>query len=72
MVKMQLKQPKLNGRRIMAKDKVEICSIRIMFPVKSDEEAIAYKKKIADILSDNPDAQTQFSLMTPRPPVGAT
>jgi len=53
----------------MDQDKQEICSIRIMFPVNSDDEAIAYKKKIAAILSEIPDAQIQFSLMqTPPPP----
>jgi len=41
----------------------EICSIRIMFPVKSDEEAIEYKKKIAEVLSEIPEAQIQFSLV---------
>jgi len=47
----------------------EICSIRIMFPVKSDEQAIEYKKKIAAVLSEIPDAQIQFSLMTKPPNV---
>jgi len=47
----------------------EICSIRIMFPVKSDEEAIEYKKKVIAILSEIPEAQIQFSLMG-KPPVG--
>jgi len=42
----------------------EICSIRIMFPVKSDEQAIDYKKKIAALLAEIPDAQIQFSLMS--------
>jgi len=42
----------------------EICSIRIMFPVSSDEQAIEYKKKIQSVLSDNPDAQIQFSIAT--------
>lgn len=42
----------------------EICQIRIMFPVESDDEAIAYKRKIKEALSDKPDAQIQFSLMS--------
>jgi len=45
----------------------EICSIRIMFPVQSDEQAIEYKKKITAILSEIPDVQIQFSLMSGRP-----
>ena len=49
----------------------EICSIRIMFPVESDEQAIEYKKKITNLLSEIPDAALHFSL-TPapqRPPI---
>ncbi len=49
----------------MDNDKKEICTIRIMFPVESDEKAIEYKKKIALLLSEIPDAQIQFGLMTP-------
>lgn len=51
----------------------EICSIRIMFPVTSDEQAIEYKKKIGDILSDIPTAFIEFSIKTipPRPPMDA-
>lgn len=50
----------------------EVCSLRITFPVASDEEAIAYKKKINDALADKPDAQIQFAIMSgsPRPPMG--
>lgn len=40
----------------------EICSIRIMFPVESDEQALAFKKKIGDLLADIPDAMIQFSI----------
>ncbi|GAH45452.1 unnamed protein product [marine sediment metagenome] len=46
----------------MEQDKKEICSIRIMFPVESDEQAIDYKKKIAAALADNPDAHMEFRL----------
>jgi hypothetical protein len=35
-----------------------------MFPVASDEQAIEYKKKIAVLLTDIPNAQIQFSLIT--------
>jgi len=39
-----------------------------MFPVKSDEQAIECKKKIANVLVEIPEAHMQFSLMaSPRP-----
>jgi len=41
----------------------EICTIRIMFPVETDEQAIEVKRKIAEIVKDN-DARTEFSIMT--------
>jgi len=43
----------------------EICSIRIAFPVETDEQAIEYKKKIGDVLADIPNVQIHFSLMSP-------
>lgn len=49
----------------MAEPKKEICTIRIIFPVESDEHAIDCKKKINAIIADIPDAQIQFGLMTP-------
>jgi len=42
----------------------EICTIRIGFPVTSDAQAIEYKKKIADILSDIAQVRIEFSIMT--------
>jgi len=42
----------------------EICSIRIAFPVESDEQAVSYKKKISNVLADIPTAQIQFSIMS--------
>lgn len=42
----------------------EICSIRIAFPVMTDEQAIEYKKKVSAVLSDIPDANIQFSIIT--------
>lgn len=48
----------------MAEPKPEVCTIRIMFPVDSDEQAIDCKRKIAAILSNISEAQVQFSLMT--------
>lgn len=43
---------------------IEVCTIRIGFPVESDDEAIAYKKKIAEILSPIPKARIEFALNT--------
>ncbi|MBA7522239.1 hypothetical protein ES705_14357 [subsurface metagenome] len=42
----------------------QVCSIRIMFPVVTDEQAIEYKKKISDVLADIPQARIEFSLST--------
>ncbi|GAI72282.1 unnamed protein product [marine sediment metagenome] len=47
----------------MQQPKQEVCTIRIMFPVVSDEKAIEYKKRLTEVLKDNPDATMQFSLM---------
>lgn len=44
------------------KSNKQICQIRIMFPVDSDEQAIEHKKQITAVLSEIPDAQIQFSL----------
>ena len=55
------------------KSKQEVCQIRIMFPVSSDEQAIEYKKKVAALLVEIPDAQINFSIMSlpvqPTPPI---
>jgi len=51
----------------MEQSKKQICSIRIMFPAESDEQAIEYKKKIADLLASIPESNIQFGLMTPPP-----
>ena len=42
----------------------QVCSIRIGFPVDSDDEAIMYKKKISTILADIPMLRIEFVLMT--------
>ncbi|GAI56765.1 unnamed protein product [marine sediment metagenome] len=54
----------------MAQGKKEVCTIKIMFPVESDEQAIDYKKKITALLAEIPDAHLTFSLMDlpDRPP----
>lgn len=41
----------------------QICSIRIGFPVTSDEQAIEYKKQIGKVLADIPNARIEFSLV---------
>ena len=48
-------------------EKPELCTMRIAFPVESDEQAIAVKKKITEILAEIPDAAIQFSLQPVRP-----
>ena len=42
----------------------DVCTIHIGFPVKTDDEAIEYKKKIAAILADIPKVHIEFSLTT--------
>jgi len=49
----------------MEKSNQQVCSIRIMFPVTSDDEAIKYKKAIVELLASIPEANIQFGLMTP-------
>lgn len=51
----------------MDKDKNEICTIRIVFPVESDEQALEYKRKIDEVLADSKDAQLHFSIMSAQP-----
>ena len=43
-------------------NKQEVCSITILFPVDTDEQAIAVKKQIGDILSTIPDTRIEFRL----------
>jgi len=40
----------------------QICTIRILLIVASDEEALQYKKKVTEIFGSNPDAQVTFGL----------
>lgn len=40
----------------------EVCTIRIVFPVTSDEQALKYKRSIQDVLSDVPDALVHFAI----------
>ena len=48
----------------------QVCSIRIMFPVDTDDQAIAYKKQISEVLADLPDARVEFTLATVPIPKG--
>lgn len=59
-----------NGTPQPVKQPQQICSIRIGFPVETDEQAIEYKKKISAILTDMPQVRIEFSLssMPMRPP----
>ena len=42
----------------------QICSIRIAFPVESDEQAIAYKKQLTAIFADCDSVRIGFDLTT--------
>lgn len=49
----------------------EVCTIRIAFPVESDEQALACKKKVSEALSDIPDVGIHFSISNmPMPAMG--
>ncbi|KKN14571.1 hypothetical protein LCGC14_0994770 [marine sediment metagenome] len=41
----------------------QICSITVMFPVDSDDAAIAVKKKVGEALSDIEDSRIDFRIM---------
>lgn len=38
----------------------EVCTLRIGFPVETDEQAIEYKKKISEVLADVPNVRFEF------------
>ena len=42
----------------------QICTMRIVFPVDTDEQAITYKQKIGYVLSEIAYARIEFSLST--------
>lgn len=46
----------------METPKKELCTIRIMVQVESDEEALAIKRKVTEALKGNENAQVQFML----------
>ncbi len=41
----------------------QVCTITVAFPVESDDDAIAVKKKITDAVSNKPDARIDFRIM---------
>ena len=51
------------------KPQSQVCIIKIVFPVTSDDEAIKVKKKIAADLAEIPETVINFSLMSGRPPI---
>lgn len=60
--------PNGSEKPTVTQPKQEVCTLRIMFPIESDEQAIEYKKRIAEVLKDNPEAQIHFTIMS-MPPV---
>jgi len=56
----------------------QVCRLTVVFPVESDEVAIEVKRKIAEVVSELPDSQINFGLMSmpsrplmpPKPPDG--
>jgi len=46
-----------------AKSKQDLCTISIMFPIESDEQAIAYKQKITAVMAGVDAARIQFGIM---------
>ncbi len=48
----------------MEQPKPDICIMKLIFPVNSDEQALEAKKKITTALSDIPEAQIDFRLIS--------
>lgn len=40
----------------------QICTLRVMFPVDSDDNAIEVKKKISSVLAEIPDVRIDFNI----------
>ncbi len=45
-------------------DDRQVCSLSVMFPITTDEEAIAIKAKIAEVLVGIPESRIEFRLTT--------
>ena len=59
-----------NGKQTEIQPNPEICTLRIMFPVESDQKAIEIKRKIQDVLGDTTDVRIEFGIIQApmRPP----
>ncbi len=44
--------------------KTELCIIKVMFPVNSDEKAFSIKRGIDSLLSDINDSRVEFTIKT--------
>ena len=49
----------------------QICTITVMFPVESDNEAMEVKKKIDDAVSETKDSRVDFRIMNLGPTRGS-
>lgn len=52
----------------MGKNDNQLCVITIMFSIADDDEAMKYRKQIAEILSPIDGCRIDFRLTTARPP----
>lgn len=50
------------------KPQKQLCQIKLMFAVDTDDEALLVKKQLSDLLKDRPEIQVNFSL-TNAPPM---
>lgn len=48
----------------MDKPKQEICTIKILFPVISDDQAFELQKKIKVLFSETPDVNFDFRILS--------
>jgi len=48
----------------MEQDKRELCSITVVLPVETDEQALDIKRKVQTAISDIPEAVIDFRLRT--------
>jgi len=63
MPNMNLKMGMVRMETPETKQADELCTITILFPVVTDEVAIAVKGKIRDVLTDIPDARIDFRII---------
>lgn len=48
----------------MANPVKEVCTMRVIFPVQSDEQALDCKKKVQEALKGIDNLQSQFEIMS--------